>query len=386
MGWQKVVQMRNFRQEVLRLGEQGGTNIRKLCRGFRISPKTYYKWRKRYQAEGVQGLENQSRRPLGSPRRSARAIEEAVLEVRREHQQWGARKIQSVLRRVEVAVPARSTIHDMLKRNGCINEQEAAKHRPWQRFEKDAPNQLWQMDFKGWSEVRNGCRCQPLTIVDDHSRYAVCLQACENQQTATVQHQLSEVFRRYGLPERMIMDNGSPWGYDDQRRYTPLTAWLIRLGIGVSHSRPYHPQTQGKVERFHRTLQQELLEGHRFTDRAAVQEVFDRWRDVYNQQRPHEALNMQVPASRYRISRREFPEKLPAIEYDVNDQIRRVDVKGHIQFGGRRLLVGKGFRGYPVALRTTAAGAAIDVFFCKQKIAQIDLSGMKSPVEQGYAK
>lgn len=373
MCWRRVIQTMSFREEIVRLGEQAGVNIRQLCRRFGISAKTYYKWRNRYRKEGEKGLENRSRRPGRSPTRSAVRVETAILKVRTAHPQWGARKIETVLRQEGMKTPARSTIQDVLKRNGCIDEKEAAKHRPWQRFEREEPNQLWQMDFKGWSGLQRGCSCQPLSIVDDHSRYAVCLQACSNQQTETVKEKLTEVFRCYGMPEWILVDNGSPWGYDQQRRWTPLTTWLIRLNVGVSHSRPYHPQTQGKVERFHRTLQQEVLEGRQFGDLKKVQEAFDRWRAIYNQHRPHEALQMQVPASRYRISPREFPEKLSPIEYESSDQIRHVDVRGYICYRGQKVRIGKGFRGYPVGLRQTDQDGLMDVYFCTQKVAQIDL-------------
>ena len=373
MGWKKVVEEVDFREELMRLGAQPGTNIRQLCRRFQVSAKTYYKWLKRHRSGDKTSLKNQSRRPTTSPTRSADNIEKAVLEVRHQNPSWGARKIEARLEARGEEAPARSTIHDILRRNGCIDEVESLKHRAWQRFEHEHPNALWQMDFKGWSEKESGYRCEPLSVVDDHSRFAVCLAACPNQQSQTVRDRLTDVFRRYGLPEQMVMDNGSPWGYDADRRHTPLTTWLMQLGIKVSHCRPYHPQTQGKVERFHRTLQVELLQRKNFRDRQAVQEAFDEWRDFYNQHRPHQALNMTVPASRYRISSKEFPEKLPQPEYNSSDLIRSVDKKGHIQFRSRRFLVSKGFRDHKVALRHTDQDGIFDVFFYSQKIAAINL-------------
>jgi hypothetical protein len=175
----------------------------------------------------------------------------------------------------------------------------------------------------------------------------------------------------------MTMDNGSPWGGDDGCGYTPLTVWLIRLGIGISHSRPYHPQTQGKDERFHRTLGVELLRWHRFRNIQHVQQRFGPYRDAYNHERPHQAIGMQVPASRYQISRRCFPEVLPAIEYDSADIVRKVQIKGYIQYRQQRLLVGKAFRGYPVALRPTTEDGIVDVYFCHQRICRMDLRRTK---------
>jgi len=373
VGWERVVKQVEFREELIRLGQQPGANIRELCRRFQISPKTYYKWRARFQQSGKVGLENQSRKPVQCARRSEAVVEQAVLDLRQKYPQWGARKIAAVLETTTGRILARSTIHDILKRNGIIDKLESLKHQPWQRFEHALPNQLWQMDFKGWSKKDSGYRCEPLSIVDDHSRYAICLKACQDQKTETVRTHLTNVFRQYGMPEQMIMDNGSPWGYDAERRHTPLTVWLMQLGVRVSHSRPYHPQTQGKVERFHRTLQLELLQGKSFPDRNMVQQAFDRWRQFYNLHRPHQALGMAVPASRYQISSRKFPEKIPPPQYNSTDIVRNVDPKGHIHYRRRRFLISKGFRGYAVALRETEIDGIYDVYFCSHRVAKLDL-------------
>lgn len=374
MAWCEVKETMSFREEILRLGSRPGANVRELCRRFQVSAKTFYKWLKRSKAEGQLGLQNRSRRPHRSPTRTETEVEAKILSVRRTHPSWGARKIRRVLmNRGELELPTDSTVHRILQRNGAIDPGESKKHQAWQRFEHEAPNQLWQMDFKGWFPTMDQRRCNPLTILDDHSRYVVCLQACLNQQTATVQNQLIATFRRYGMPERMTMDNGAPWGNDWQHPYTPLTVWLIRIGVAISHSRPYHPQTQGKDERFHRTLDVDLLRWNRFRDASHAQKHFDQYRHVYNRERPHQALGMDVPASRYSMSPRRFPEQLVPIEYDVGDIVRKVYEKGHFQFRGKRYPVGKAFCGYPIALRATTQDGIFNVFFCHQKIGQIDL-------------
>ncbi len=228
------------------------------------------------------------------------------------------------------------------------------------------------MDFKGHFPLTQG-RCHPLTVLDDHSRFALGLAACPDERGATVQERLSILFRCYGLPDRMVMDNGSPWGDDQEHPYTPLTVWLLRLGVAISHGRPYHPQTQGKDERFHRTLTAEVLRRRTFPDLAACQSAFDQWRDVYNLERPHQALAYATPASRYRVSFRPFPEVLPPLEYGPDDLVRRVQDKGEISVRSRIWRVGKAFRGLPVALRPTATDGAWDVVFATRTIAQIDL-------------
>ena len=182
------------------------------------------------------------------------------------------------------------------------------------------------MDFKGHFPAGAG-RCHPLTVLDDHFRFSILLQACADERTETVRESLTATFRLYGLPVRMLMDNGSPSGHDANHPYTPLTAGRMHLGIQVSHGRPYHPQTQGKDERFHRTLNVELLQGRRFADGAACQAAFDWWRGVYNTERPHQALDLATPISRYTPSPRSFPETLPAIEYGDGDTSGRWEWK-----------------------------------------------------------
>ena len=290
------------------------------------------------------------------------------------HPAWGARKLRRRLSDLgRRALPAPSTIHAILKRQGRIDPACATQHRPWQRFEHEQPNALWQMDFKGHFAL-GATRCHPLTVLDDHSRFNVCLRACANERGSTVQSNLQQIFNRYGLPQRIAVDNGSPWGDTLDSPYTPLVAWLIRLGIAVSHSRPYHPQTLGKDERFHRTLKAEVIARYSFTDFDAAQQRFDRWRHVYNFERPHEAIDMQIPAARYAPSPRAMPAVLPPIEYETSDIVRRVQQQGWLTYRGHDFRVSKAFTGYPVALRRTTIDGVMDVFFCHQKISQINIA------------
>lgn len=372
MPWQEVSTVA-LRREFVLLAQAPEANVRELCRRYRISPTTGYKWLHRYAAHGVTGLTDVSRRPHHSPLRTARGRERPVLELRDAHPAWGPRKLHARLLTLGVeGVPSPSTISAILQRQGRIDPAEGAKHRPWQRFEHAAPNQLWQMDFKGHFPLMQG-RCHPLTVLDDHSRFALGVEACPDERGETVRGRLTTIFRRYGLPDRMIMDNGSPWGDDWDHPYTPLTVWLLRLGITVSHGRPYHPQTQGKDERFHHTLTVEVLRRRTFSALAACQPAFDAWRDVYNQERPHEALGYATPASRYRVSPRPFPEALPPLEYRQGDLIRRVQDKGEIFVRGGIWRVGKAFRGFPVALRPTTTDGVWDVVFATHTLTQIDL-------------
>jgi transposase InsO family protein len=358
-----------------------GANIRELCRRFGISPTTGYKWLARYLLTGVEGLVEQSRRPLASPYRTPSAIEAKVLEVReRSNNAWGGRKIRRTLKNDGGPddVPAASTITEILRRHDRLGEASAGEHPgPWQRFERDSPNELWQMDFKGHFAIHSG-RCHPLTALDDHSRYNLVLSACGHQQGVTVRRQLEFAFRRYGLPLAMLMDGGPPWGDPGGDPHTGFSVWLMRLGIRVLHGRPRHPQTQGKEERFHRTLKAEVVNGRSFRDLADCQRAFDEWRPRYNHERPHEALAMATPAERYRPSSLSFPEILPAIEYAPGDQVRKVSSDGFINFKNRRWRISKALRGELIALRPTGEDGVYAVHYCAHRITTLDLRQAES--------
>lgn len=373
MPFQEVSRMAS-RQEFVLLATQEGVNVRQLCRRFGVSPKTGYKWLARFRAAGAAGLSDQSRRPKRSPARTEASVEQMVLEARAEHPAWGGRKLRRLLQqRGAIEIPAASTITEILRRHHLLDAAESQRHRAFTRFEHAAPNDLWQMDFKGHFALEAGGRCHPLTVLDDHSRYALGVQACDNEQGLTVQRELTGIFRCFGLPRRMLMDNGAPWGSDREHPFTPLTVWLMRLGIRVSHGRPYHPQTQGKDERFHRTLQCEVLQRHRFRDLAECQARFNPWRETYNSVRPHEALGLCVPASRYQLSATPFPETLPPIEYPPGYEVRKVQDGGEVSFHGRTFRVAQAFRGYPVGLRPTPHDSCFEVCFCHTELGSLNL-------------
>jgi transposase InsO family protein len=380
MPFREVSRM-DARSEFVMLALEEGANVRQLCRRFGISPTTGYKWLERWRAAGTSGLQEQSRRPQRSPARTVGAIEDAVLSIRAEHPAWGGRKIARRLRDLgREAVPAPSTVTAILKRHGVELGKFGGGSPAFTRFERSRPNELWQMDFKGHVALHVG-RLHPLTVLDDHSRFSVALAACADEQTETVRQHLIAAFRRYGLPERLITDNGSPWGDGPGSPFTPLGIWLIEHGIKISHSRPYHPQTMGKDERFHRSLKAELLSAPPFADIAAAQRAFERWRTVYNTQRPHEALELAVPASRYQPSPRDYVETVAPFEYAPNDVVRRVQQGGHVSFLGRNLKVPKAFRGKAVAFRPTTHDGVFDVVFRTQTIATVDIRPLDGRVE-----
>jgi transposase InsO family protein len=370
MPWREVSIMEE-RREFVRLALLEGSNRRELCARFGIHPDTGYKWLNRWQA-GDSALGDRSRRPQHSPKRCAPELEDAVLRLRAAHPAWGARKLARCVERAGLKPPAASTVHAILQRHGCV-PPPAGGAPASQRFEKPAPNLLWQMDFKGWIRLNDGTPCHPLTMVDDHSRYAPCLAACTNEQTETVQGHLQTTFQRHGLPDALFVDNGTPWGDSAGARWTRLGVWLLKLGVELLHSRPYHPQSRGKNERFHRTLDTEVFALRRFGDLAEVQRALDRWRDIYNHERPHQALDQNVPASRYRTSTRALPKRLPEMHYDAGEIVRTVPTTKHyISFKGRPWTVPRAFCGERLAIRPTGEGLYA-ICFGAHQVAEIDL-------------
>lgn len=327
------------------------------------------------------GLQELPRRPQTSPLRSVAAIEEAVLAVRAKHPAWGGRKIARRLKDMgREGVPSPSTVTAILRRHGVELGKFGGGSAAFTRFERSRPNELWQMDFKGHVALHVG-RLHPLTVLDDHSRFSVTLAACADEQTETVRQHLITAFRRYGLPERLITDNGSPWGDGPGSPFTPLGVWLIEHGIKISHSRPYHPQTMGKDERFHRSLKAEVLSGPPFADLAAAERALDRWRAVYNTERPHEALELAVPASRYQPSPREYAETVAPFEYAPGDTVRRVQQGGHVSFLGHKIKVPKAFRGKTIAFRPTKDDGVFDIVFRTQAVATVDIRPLDGTIE-----
>jgi transposase InsO family protein len=362
------------RHEFVTLALAGNISMAELCRRFGISRKTGYKWCRRFRALGQTGLQDLPRPRRRTCNQTSVRTENKVIALRRSQPTWGPRKLWRRLLDLghgAAALPAVSTCARILKRAGCIAPQASRAHRPFQRFCRPEPNQLWQMDFKGHFALQRGGRCHPLTVLDDCSRYSLGLQACGDEQTATVQTRLHRLFLIHGLPDSILCDNGPPWGGCGPE-HTMLSVWLLRLGVAVLHGRPHHPQTQGKDERFHRTLKADLLDRHDWRDLPQTQRRFDRYRHLYNHDRPHEALDLAVPASRYRPSLRSMPTQLPSVQYDANELVRPVKSKGEITYRNRFFYIGRAFAGLPVALRPTATDGVYRVCFAAFTLGLID--------------
>lgn len=379
MPWE-VKDTMTLRADFIRLAATQAVPFSELCRQFRITRQTGYKWLARHKADGLKGLSDRSRRPHHSPTRSAPHIEARVIELRQQHG-WGGRKIARRLQDLgETQIPAPATITEILRRHGLIDEQASQQRQHWKRFEHEHPNALWQMDFKGDFPTLESGRCAPLTVIDDHSRYNIVLSACSRTTTQVVQAALEQAFRCYGLPTRINTDNGAPWGSPSAPgQLTELAVWLIRLGIRVSYSRPYHPQTNGKDERFHRSLKAEVLERHAFSTHAHVQQELDRWRQVYNTERPHEALAMATPVTRYACSLNRMPERLPEPGYERGDHVLLVNSNGVVRFRGETVKLSIALKGLHVAARPSAEeDGVIEFWFAHHRVEKLDLKEPKT--------
>lgn len=317
--------------------------VAEVCRDFGVSRKTAYKWLARFDAQPDAPTTNRSRRPRISPNRTPAELEAAVLAVRDLHG-WGPRKIVAYLRNHDQPAPPARTAAAILRRHNRILPAPSPSGA-LQRFERAQCNDLWQLDFKGYIWIARQ-KIFPLSILDDHSRYLLAVEPCTDQTMLTAWNILWNLFDEVGLPDIILCDNA----FGTHNPGVPTVSWfeaqLLRLGIRPIHGRPYHPQTQGKVERFHGTLVRELWPKVRRDTLENFAEDLRRWRsDVYNSVRPHEALGDQPPITRWRPSRRARPARMPAVEYPSGAITRKVASTGDITWRCARILVGRGLTG-----------------------------------------
>lgn len=374
------------RIEFILLSRNKKFKFNELCRRYKISRTTGYKWVNRYRAGGVKDLFVRSRRPINSPNKYNGDIEKYIVDLRKEEPEWGPKKLHRILYNQQAKgsypfeiIPCRNTISKMLKRNYLIDPDRSIQSKAYKHFEYEEPNELWQMDFKGYFLMLNNKQCHPLAILDDHSRFNVGLYACNDEKNVTVKIHLIEVFEKYGMPCSILTDNGNPWGPTIMetdagfKTFSEIEKWLIRLNIRLIHGRPYHPQTQGKEERFNKTFKNEVLKRNNFKNTEHCQVYFDIWREKYNCIRPHESLNFDVPTSHYSPSKRTYPAQLPPVVYGDGDLIKKVAENGSIYFQKKHFKIGKGFKGEYVAIRQNYNDGEYDIYFCNQFIRNISL-------------
>lgn len=341
MPW-KAFSMSESRTAFVSLVRSQTVTLAEACRQFAISRKTGYKWLHRASDPSPQPLVDHSRRPRTSPARTPADLEQAILQLRQQYG-WGARKIRALLGQQQTGVPSTRTITAVLRRHHQITPRPMAVRPPLQPFERAAPNELWQVDFKGPLEFHRD-KFYLFDVLDDHSRYALGCELVGDKSMATAWNFLWQLFGEVGLPEMILCDNA--FAATGNTGLSWFDAQLIRLDIRPAHGRPYHPQTQGKIERWHGTLETEAFPRLSRDQPATFAAALRRWRtEVYNAVRPHEALGDVAPITRWRPSPRRRPATLPLVEYPSGAVLRKVMQKGEISWRNCEILVGAGLRG-----------------------------------------
>ena len=333
-----------------------------LCQRYGVSRKTGYKWLQRYRQEGLAGLQDRSRAPRHCPHRTPQAIADILIEARHQRPHWGAGMLMDRLKRrqPEVKWPATSTAQEILKQAGLIQpkrrrrRRQGSPHSPLQLGEV-APHEVLTADFKGEFRTRDRRYCYPLTIADHTSRYLLACRAFSSTAGGPVKQVFREIFREYGLPRAILTDNGTPFATTGVARLSRLAVWWIRLGIQPLRIQPGHPEQNPRHERMHRTLKQETTRPPA-RNPLSQQQVFDRFREEYNQERPHQGLQAKTPADVYRRSTRAYPKRLLPLEYLGHWEIRRVSPNGCLSFKRKVLFLSHALEGQKVGLEETKEG------------------------------
>ncbi len=355
---------------------EGGYSTAALARRYGVSRKTVHKWIKRHEQEPWEGLQERSRAPQHQAREFSEAMVRQILALKTRWSLWGAPKLHHKLRELvgEAHCPSESTVSNILKRHG-LTQAPRRRRRAQGTGPLDhahAPNQVWCADFKGWFLTGDGRRCQPLTITDASSRYLLrCVGLDQSTGWRVVRPLFEAAFREYGLPRAMRTDNGAPFGSTGLCGLTPLSVWWLKLGIEVERIMPGHPEQNGRHERMHRTLKQATANPP-CRNLRAQQQAFEAFREQYNQERPHEALNFAVPAACYEVSARPYPERrLPPLEYPDEWQSRSVRQRGQIGWAGKNVPLTKALWGERVGLRPVGDGRW-EVYFGKMLLGLFD--------------
>ena len=367
MPWESKT-VEKLREEFV-LAARESSNVSSLCREFGITRKTGYKWVERFKS-GLE-LKDHSRRPNLVANKTSAKTEQLILSLRKENPGWGAKTIKKVLENHgHQNIPCVKTVNNILDRNGCILKEESEKRHKYIRFQKEHCNEMWQADFKGDFELNNGKRCYPLDIIDDHSRYLIKIVPSESTKNIVIPA-FESAFYEYGMPLSVLSDNGGQFAGFKQG-YTQFEKWLMCLDILPIHCRIKHPQTQGKIERFHRTLKDELLKHNSFDDIEQAGHKIQAWREKYNNIRPHESLNMLTPSDVYVKSDRQYTGRIEPYEYSGEYPILKVNCKGYISFEFERLYFSETFIGEYIEFRPNPLGDSFYACFRNFKIAEFD--------------
>jgi transposase InsO family protein len=364
MGW-KISAVADEKRRFIKDRLSGLYSMTELCGHYGINRESGYTLMRGFEARGMACVEPASRAPHEPGNAMEAWVSEALIELRRRRPNWGPRKLKRALedRHPETTWPARSTIGDLLKREGLVAARRR-RHgaipvtRPFGHVE--AANDLWCLDFKGWFRTGDGRRCDPFTASDAASRYLLGCTITEPT-IAGVDALADRLFQHYGLPVALRMDNGSPFGSQGAGGLTKLSVKWLKLGLGIEFIEPGHPEQNSQHERMHRTLKEDALQPPAPTPKAQ-QKRFDDYRRTFNHERPHQALGDRTPASIYVASERPYPSRLREPEYGRDHQVRRVRSNGEIKWRGERLFIGEAFVGEPVGIRPDADGDDVVTF------------------------
>ncbi|MAX53581.1 MAG: IS481 family transposase [Methylophaga sp.] len=354
-----------------------GGSFSELCRRYQISRKTGYKWLQRYQAKGLDGMAEQSRRPFSHPQTIPYAIKQAILDIRTASRvQPGPKKIQARLRIrfPNLEPPSLTTIYNVLNREGLVDKRRkrrrvASYQEPFKSV--NASNQVWSVDFKGQFKLGNGQWCYPLTVMDHHSRFLLACIGLKTTATDSTRRCFEQVFREFGLPLRIRSDNGVPFASKAAGGLSALSIWWIKLGIHPERIQPGRPQQNGQHERMHRTLKQDIKHQPVSHSMAAQQQQFEAFCQAYNQQRPHEALQQQTPGSQYTVSERAYPDKLEPIHYPDYFDVLKVTRTGVVYWGGGQVYVSHLLSGEYIGMEQVADGVW-DIYFGPVRLGGFD--------------
>ncbi len=389
MPWRELEPMEQ-RLELIREYTSGVLTMTELVAQYGVSQKTAYKWLARYEAHGVAGLGDRSRRPHQSPHATAADVMEAVLACRRRHPRWGAKKLLAVLRRrhPDVAWPARSTVCDHLKARGLVRtrKRRPPAPSPWRSplTRAAAPNDVWTTDFKGEFRTGDGYYCYPLTVRDAFSRFVLRCDALTARSLVDTRRGFERAFAHYGLPHRIRSDNGGPFASPGLGGLSRLSVWWIRLGIMPERIAPGHPEQNGSHEQFHAVLKAHTTRPPAATARAQQRRVAAFCAE-YNRERPHEALGDATPAEHYRPSPRPWPCRLPALEYPRHTEVRFVSSNGCVSWSNDPLFLTTALAGEYVAFEEIDDGLWT-IRFADVVLARLDARLRRvHPIAAGYS-
>jgi transposase InsO family protein len=367
MPWESKT-VEELRREFVLTAEKS-SNFSAVCREFGITRKTGYKWLERYNSE--QPLSDRSRAPNTVPNRTSKDMEQLILQVRFDNPGWGNRKVAETLRRADIPnVPCDKTVNNIFNRYGLISKEESLKRTPYNRFEKEHCNEMWQTDFKGDFPLSDGSRCFPLTILDDCSRFSIKIDPKPN--TLGVTDSFKEAFYEFGTPISLLSDNG--WTFRGLHGgYTHFEKWLMDHDVLPIHGRIKHPQTQGKIERFHRSMKSELLIHNQYENLEAACKGLQEWRIKYNEERPHEALGMKCPSEVYVPSNRRYIDKVEKYEYGGQYHVIKVNSWGYARYDKWQVYLSETMVNDYIEFRANPLGDSFFAYYRNFKIAEFSV-------------